>query len=101
MYLLGGILLTAMQFTIKPILTIISFPFNLVTMGLFSVLTDVIILYLLTVLLPKITVNAFHFNGFSFAGFIIPKMDINMFFAYCITAIFLATVMTCFNWIIK
>ena len=100
-YLLGGILLTVMGFTIKPILGVISFPFNLITMGLFSILTDVIVLYLLTVLMPKITVNAFHFQGFNFAGFVIPQTDVNTFFAYVVTAIFIAGIMTVFNWLIK
>ena len=100
-YLLGGTLLTLMGFTIRPILGVISFPFNVLTMGLFSILTDVIILYLLTVLLPKVTIQGFTFQGFSTAGFILPRVEINTFFAYCITASFIAGIMMIFNWIIK
>jgi putative membrane protein len=100
-FLLGGILLTLMGFTIRPILGVISFPFNLLTMGLFSILTDVIILYLLTVLLPKVTINGYTFEGFRMIGFVVPRFELNTFFAYCITAIFIAGIMMIFNWLIK
>lgn len=100
-YLLGGIMLTLMGLTIRPILGVISFPFNLLTMGLFSIFTDVIILYLLTVLLPKVTINSYIFEGFRMIGFVVPKIEINTFFAYCITAIFIAGIMMIFNWLIK
>lgn len=100
-YLLGGILLTIMGFTVKPILGIISFPLNLITMGLFSAITNAIILYLLTVILPKIKIEAFLFEGVRFAGFVIPEANINTFFAYVLSAMLIAVIMTVFNWLIK
>ncbi|MBU4098766.1 phage holin family protein, partial [Patescibacteria group bacterium] len=38
-FLMGGIALALMFLILKPILNIISFPINLVTLGLFSILT--------------------------------------------------------------
>lgn len=100
-FLLGGILLTIMSFTIKPILSVISIPFNIITMGLFSALTNAIILYLLTIILPKIKIEGFLFEGMQFTGFVIPKMEINTFFAYVLSAVVIAAIMTVFNWLIK
>ena len=100
-FFLGGILLTILQFTVKPILGIISFPLNIMTMGLFSAFTNAIILYLLTIMLPKIKIESFLFEGFSFIGFVIPRFDVNTFFAYVISAVFIAFVISVFNWIIK
>ena len=73
----------------------------MVTLGLFSFLTNAILLYLLTIFVPNISISAFTFNGFSFAGFIVPVMRFNTFYAYIISAGLLAIVINFFDWLIK
>lgn len=99
-YVLGGFFLTLLFLILKPILQIISFPLNLVTLGLFSAFTNVIILYLLTVIHPAIKISAFTYPGLSFIGFLIPRMEVNTFFAYVLSAVFLAIIVTVINWLI-
>jgi uncharacterized membrane protein YvlD (DUF360 family) len=86
---------------IRPILTIISFPLNLATLGLFSFFINVIILYLLTLFVPNIMIQAFQFTGISFAGFIIPRMSINIFFAYFLSATIVFITVSVLTWITK
>src|SRR5476651_852633 len=69
-YIAGGLALSLLFLIVKPILNIISLPLNLVTLGLFSFLTNAIIFYLLTVFVTGISITSFTFSGFSFSGFI-------------------------------
>ena len=81
-YLLGGIALSLMFLLIKPILNILTLPLNIVTLGTFSFFTNVIILYLLTIFVPKIKVSSFIFQGISYSGFAIPRTDVNQLLAF-------------------
>lgn len=98
---LAGVLLSLMSFLLKPILTIISIPFNLLTFGLFSFFSSVILLYLLTILLPQVTISAFVFPGVSIAGFIIPKVAFNTFFAYIVCSFAFSTLINTIKWLFR
>ncbi len=100
-YLVGGVALSLLFMIVKPILNIISLPLNLVTLGLFSFVTNAIIFYLLTVFVTSITITAFTFPGFSSAGFIIPKLYINTLFAFILIAFSQSLIVTFASWIIK
>lgn len=100
-YLIGGLVLTIMLLILKPIINIISIPLNLATLGLFSLLTNLFILYLLTVFVPNITVSAFRFSGFTFVGFVIPSVTIGLFAAYAVIAIGLAIFSSTFRWAVE
>lgn len=100
-YILGGFLLFILFTILRPILNIISFPFNLITLGMFSFLINVIILYILTVFFSNISIASFLFKGLSFAGFTIPKVFINTFFAYVLASFFLSAIIGFLTWITK
>lgn len=100
-YILGGLILSIMLVTIKPILNLISLPLNLITLGLFSFFINAIILYLLTVFLPNISITSFTFNGFSFAGFIVPKIYFNTLMAFVASASILSIIHSYFDWLLK
>jgi putative membrane protein len=97
----GATVLALMFLVLKPILNIISFPVNMLTLGLFSIVVNAFILYLLTVVVPEITVQPFHYPRSEFFGFIIPKTDFNTFFAYAYSAFVLATINSVIRWLIK
>lgn len=100
-YIIGGIVLSVLFLLIKPILSIITLPLNIITLGLFSFLTNAIILYLLTILIPNISISAFKFSGFSFWGFVIPQFSINNFFAFVTASILLSIIVGFLKWLIK
>lgn len=99
--LAGGLALSLLFIIVKPVLNLISLPLNLITMGLFSFLTNAIIFYLLTVFVPGITISAFLFEGYSFAGFIIPKIYFNVLFAFILIALLQSLIVTFVSWLIK
>lgn len=100
-YIISGLILSLLLLIIKPILNILSLPLNMITLGLFSFFTNSIILYLLTVFVTDITVSKFTFNGYEFAGFIVPVMDFNTLWAFVLTAAILSIIIGFFDWLIK
>ena len=100
-FIIGGVVLSLMFLIIKPILNIITLPLNFITLGSFSFFINVIILYLLTVFVPSISISSFAFSGIKFAGFIVPKIFVNTFFAFILASLVLSGVFTFLTWLIK
>ncbi|MBI2430906.1 MAG: phage holin family protein [Candidatus Levybacteria bacterium] len=100
-YLVAGVMLAFISAFVRPILNILTLPFNLVTMGAFSFLSNALILYILTAFVPQIMISPFTFQGASFLGFIIPKIVFNLFFAYIVSAFVLSAITSVISWLIK
>lgn len=99
--LLAGFVLLLIQKIIKPILQILTLPFNLLTFGLFSWLINVATLYLLTFFVPQIKITDFIFPGANFAGFIIPRMELNLLGAFIAAAFLLTLIQKFLDWILS
>lgn len=100
-YIFGGFALCLLFMLLKPVLNILSLPLNLITLGLFSFLTNTIILYLATVLVPQIKISAFNFPGANLSGFIVPQIYFNTFFAFVVSAGLLALISGVISWLTK
>ena len=99
--LLSGLILSILFKVLKPILNIFSLPLNALTLGLFSFITNAILLYLLTIIVPNVVISGFTFNGFSFSGFIIPVLHLSTIWAYIVSAAILSLIIHFFDWLTK
>lgn len=93
--------LTLINFLIKPLIKLLLLPVNLMTLGAFRWLINVIALYLLVLLVSQLTVNPFTFPGFTYQGFIIPQAYISTFWAYVICSLVISFSTTFILWLIK
>jgi putative membrane protein len=100
-FFMGGVGLALMFGILKPILNLISIPANLLTLGLFSLVINAVILYLLTVLVSDISITKFIYPKTELGGFVIPKIAFNTFFAYMYTAIVLSGINGAMQWMRK
>lgn len=98
-YVIAGVALTIMMFVLKPILTILSFPFNAITFGLFSLVVNALILFLLTIFVPQITVMPFVLPKITFLGFVIPAIALNKWFAFVVASVTISGVYSLLTWI--
>ena len=99
-YLFGGIALTILLVVLKPILNILSLPLNIITLGFFSFLTNIIIFYLITVIVPGISIAAFTFHGLSYSGFVIPSFYFNVLFAFLLVAFLQSLIVSFLTWLV-
>jgi putative membrane protein len=98
---LGGLALTILFFVLKPILSLLTLPLNIITLGMFSFVINVIIFYLLTVFVTSITISAFTFPGLSLAGFVVPSLYLNTLFAFVLISFLQSVVVSFLTWLIK
>ena len=100
-FLFAGAVLSVMLIVVKPILNIISLPLNILTLGFFSFFSNIIILLLLTMFVPQIKIEPFTFQGFTYAGFIIPSFNFNQITAFLVSGFALSAIITFLTWLIR
>lgn len=64
------------NYFIKPVLKIITFPINFMTFGLFSFVLNSILLYATAFLVPGFSIRGFHFEGLSLGSLTLSSMEI-------------------------
>lgn len=74
----AGFMLTVMMVLIKPLVSLIFLPINLLTLGLLSWIVNVVVLYLWTVFVPNVSLTPWVFPGGNVGGFIMPSAQLSM-----------------------
>ncbi|MBL7159058.1 phage holin family protein [Candidatus Microgenomates bacterium] len=100
-HLLGSLTLTLILIFLRPLLKLLFLPINFLTLGFFSWITNVIILYLLTIFIPKITVSPFEFPGFSYQGLIIPSIYFRTFESFVVTSFVISIINNLLSWLYR
>ncbi len=100
-FIFGSIILTLLTIFLKPLLNIVSFPFSLLTFGLFSIVINAVILYLLTIFVSGINIMAFVYPGVEFLGFVIPKISFSTVFAFFAASIVLSAIISALRWLLE
>lgn len=100
-YLLGGAVLTFIYIFVKPILKLFLLPINFLSLGLFSWVVNVILLYLLAMVVPQIQVTAWQFSGISYQGLVIPAYNLNQIAVFIIASFIISAIINFLNWLTK
>ena len=64
--LFAALIFGAVNSVLRPVLETIAIPLNWLTLGLFSIVSDAFLLYLVTRVVPGLAVTAFRFGGLHF-----------------------------------
>lgn len=100
-YLAASVTLAVLNWVVRPVLELILLPINLLTLGMFRWVSMTVVFWLMTRFVHGLSISAFHFSGFSYAGVIIPATDLTMFWTTVVAAFLLTTVMTLIEWFVK
>ncbi len=100
-FLWASVVWTLLNKIVKPIIKLLLLPINLITLGLFSWVVNVITLFLLTYFIKGVSILAYSFPGFSYQGFIIPQMHFNLFISYILTSLVLSFTHMTLLWLVK
>ncbi|MCX6816355.1 MAG: phage holin family protein [Candidatus Beckwithbacteria bacterium] len=93
----AGFIISLLNQLVKPVIKLLLLPINLLTLGLFSWLANVLVLLIATKIIPDLTVTAFTFFSISYAGFITPTLFINPFVSLILASFFLSLVFNFLN----
>jgi len=98
--LIGAVVFTIINFLLVPLLKILFLPLNLLTLGVFAWLTNVVALYALTSFLPNFKLMPYSFPGYDLQGFAIPPAELSTLWV-AIAASFLIGILTHFlHWLV-
>lgn len=81
------VVLALMNVLIRPIISLLLLPINLLTVGAFRWLINVVVLGLLTLAVKDLKVTAFTLPGFDYQGFIIPSLEISRLISLVISSV--------------
>lgn len=98
-YVIGGILLAIGFKILKPVLSILSLPFNIITLGLFSILIIAFIMFLITLVYPPIEIRPFTFQGMSVGGIEIHRFYVTSLLSYILISGTIYLITKTINWL--
>lgn len=98
---LAALVLGTLNLFVRPFVKLFLLPINLLTLGFFAWAVNVLMLYLLTLILPQISISSFDFPGISYQGFVIPALKVNTFSAFVLSSVAISTVSTFLHWLAK
>lgn len=75
---IGALGLMAMNLVIIPLLRVVFLPLNILTLGIFTWVINVIALYLLTTIIPQFKLLPYNFPGGSFLGIELPAQNLTL-----------------------
>jgi len=86
---------------LKPLAKLLLLPINLLTLGAFRWVINVLVLYAVTKITPELVIKGFYFEGFNYQGFSLPAMNISLFWAFILASFSISLVSAAFIWLIK
>lgn len=98
---LAALALGIINVTVRPIVKIITLPINALTLGLFSIVTNALMLYVVTLVIPGFFINAFDFKGLDLFGVIIPAAHLTRLTATIAAALGISVITGIFNWFVE
>lgn len=99
--LLAALALTIVNLLVKPLINLLLLPINLLTLGAFRWLVNVATLYLVTLIVPQFQVREFVFPGFSYQGFVLPSIQLTVFWVFVLTSFLISLIGSLFYWLVK
>lgn len=93
--LVGAAAFMLINLLLVPLLKLLFLPLNLLTLGLFAWITNVLALFALTTIVSDFVLLPYNFLGLTIAGFTIPPIELSVFWV-AVVASFLIGVITHF-----
>lgn len=95
----AAVCLTLFNLIIKPLLNMLLLPINLLTLGAFRWIINVVVLFLVTVFVTGFKINSFIFPGISIAGFVVPKISFTFFWSLILVSFLIEVFYSAVNWV--
>lgn len=101
-----GLFIAALTFMVAnillvPFLKIILLPLNLLTLGIFAWLANVLALYFLATVVPSFQLLPYNFTGFYYEGFIVPAINLSTFQTTIVVSLVIGFIIHFVNWLVK
>ena len=96
-YFLASIIFILFNLVASPIIKILLLPINLLTLGLFRWITNVLVLYIFDLFYTGLTVSAYDFPGYTSSLLSLPSLHLSLFWVLVISSFLIALTFSVFN----
>lgn len=97
--LIGALVFAAINLVLVPLLKILLLPLNLLTLGLFAWISNVLALYALTTVVPSFELKPYLFPGFDYNGFSIPSVFLTTFWVAVVASFLIGVITHLLQWL--
>ena len=84
---------------IRPLISLLLLPVNLITMGAFRWIVNVMVLFLLTLAVSQIKITSFTFPGYTFRGFVMPELEVTKFWTLVVASLTISLTSSFLIWV--
>ena len=97
---IGALIFMLINFLLVPLLKILFLPLNLLTVGFFAWLINVIALYALTTIASDFILVPYYFYGVNLAGLSIPAMQLTTFWVAVVASLLIGVITHFMQWLV-
>lgn len=97
----ASVILSFFLYILRPIINIVMFPINLLTLNLSSWIVQIIIFYIWTVVLTQVKITNWLFPGINFGPITLSGGNLVKWQVIIISAIFLILIMKLLDWVLR
>ncbi len=98
---IGALALMVANILLIPLIKILLLPLNLLTLGLFAWLSNVLALYVLANVVPSIKLLPYTFAGANLNGFTVPPADLSTFEVAIVSSLMISLIAHFLHWLSK
>ncbi len=96
---IGAAVFMLINFLLVPLLKILFLPLNILTLGLFAWLINVLALYALTTIVSAFQLLPYHFAGGTFFGVSLPAMELSTFWVAVVASFMIGIITHFLQWL--
>ncbi len=100
-YFIASLVFILINAILKPIIKLILLPINLITLGLFYWLVNVIVLYIFDLVYDGVTITAYHFAGFHSSFVNLPPIQLSLFWTLVVSSFLISFFYSIYETIFK
>lgn len=98
--LLGALVFMLINIILVPLLKILFLPLNLLTLGLFAWLINVLALYALTTIVSDFQLVPYNFSGASMLGITVPAVELSTFWVAVVSSLLIGLITHFLQWLV-
>lgn len=98
--IIGALAFMTINLILVPLLKILFLPLNILTIGLFAWLINVLALYALTTVVPDFQLVPYFFEGVNIAGIIISPMELTTFWVAVVASFLIGMITHFLQWLV-
>ena len=100
-FLMAALAISIANHFVRPILNILLLPINLLTLGLFRWVTNVLMMYAVTLVVPGFLISSFNSQAFALGGLVIPEIHIAGIGAFLLISFLISFLASFLYWLAK